>query len=447
MSEIWIEILIVILLILLNGFFAMAEIAMVSARKARLQQLAHEGSAKAAAALKIANAPDTFLSTIQIGITLIGIMAGAYGGATIAAQLSLYLAKLPLLAPYRDPISLGCVVVGITYVSLIIGELVPKRIGLNKPEKVAMMVAKPMRALSLLAMPVVYFLSISIRAVFSLMGIKSSQEPPVTEEEVKILIDQGTQSGIFAEMEQDMVESVFRLADRKVNAIMTARPDLVSLDLDDPPEVNWAKMTDSGHSNFPVYRGSSDNIVGIAAVKTLWAKLSTGQPVDLKQSLLQPLFVPENLPALKLLKRLKMSGKRVALVIDEYGSVQGIATPHDIFKSIVGEMASDQPQGQSYAVQREDGSWLLDGMTPIDEFKDLFNISHIPDEEENTFHTLGGFVMMHLDRVPAVADHFEWGGLRFEVMDMDEHRVDKVLVKSIDGAKEWPRVAVQKDRQ
>jgi putative hemolysin len=436
MSDIWIEILIVILLILLNGFFAMAEIAMVSARKARLQQLAHEGSAKAAAALKIANAPDTFLSTIQIGITLIGIMAGAYGGATIAAQLSLYLAKLPLLAPYRDPISLGCVVVGITYVSLIIGELVPKRIGLNKPEKVAMMVAKPMRALSLLAMPVVYFLSISIRAVFSLMGIKSSQEPPVTEEEVKILIDQGTQSGIFAEMEQDMVESVFRLADRKVNAIMTARPDLVSLDLDDPPEVNWAKMTDSGHSNFPVYRGSSDNIVGIAAVKTLWAKLSTGQPVDLKQSLLQPLFVPENLPALKLLKRLKMSGKRVALVIDEYGSVQGIATPHDIFKSIVGEMASDQPQGQSYAVQREDGSWLLDGMTPIDEFKDLFNISHIPDEEENTFHTLGGFVMMHLDRVPAVADHFEWGGLRFEVMDMDEHRVDKVLVKSIDGAKE-----------
>lgn len=431
MSDIGIEILIVILLILLNGVFAMAEIAVVSARKARLQQLAKEGSAKAAAALKIANAPDTFLSTIQIGITLIGILAGAYGGATIAAQLSLYLAKIPLLAPYRDPISLGCVVVGITYVSLIIGELVPKRIGLNNPEKVAMTVAKPMRALSLLALPVVRFLSVSTRVVFSLMGIKPSEEPPVTEEEVKILIDQGTQSGVFAEMEQDMVESVFRLADRKVNAIMTARPDLVSLDLDDPPEVNWAKMTNSGHSNFPVYRGSGDNIVGIASVKTLWAKLSTGQPVDLKQSLSQPLFVPENMPALKLLKRLKQSGKHVALVIDEYGSVQGIATPHDIFKSIVGELASTQFLDQSYAVQREDGSWLLDGMTPIDEFKDLLHISHIPDEEGNTFNTLGGFVMMRLGRIPTVADHFAWGGLRFEVMDMDERRVDKVLVALI----------------
>ena len=428
MSDIWIEILIVILLILMNGVFAMAEIAVVSARKARLQQLANEGSAKAAAALKIANTPDTFLSTIQIGITLIGILAGAYGGATIAAQLSLFLAEFPLLAPYREGLSLACVVVVITYLSLIIGELVPKRIGLNNPEKVAMAVAKPMRALSRLALPLVHFLSASTRAVFSLMGIKPSEEPLVTEEEVKILIDQGTQSGVFAEMEQDMVESVFRLADRKVNAIMTARPDLVSLDLDDPPEVNWAKMTDSGHSNFPVYRGSGDNIVGIASVKTLWAKLSTGQPVELKQSLSQPLFVPENMPALKLLKRLKKSGKRVALVIDEYGSVQGIATPHDIFKSIVGELASDQPHDQSYAVQREDGSWLLDGMTPIDEFKDLFHISHVPDEEENTFNTLGGFVMMRLGHIPAVADHFEWGGLRFEVMDMDERRVDKVLV-------------------
>ena len=428
MSDIWIEILIVILLILLNGVFAMAEIAVVSARKARLQQLANEGSAKAAAALKIANTPDTFLSTIQIGITLIGILAGAYGGATIAAQLSLFLAEFPLLAPYREGLSLACVVVVITYLSLIIGELVPKRIGLNNPEKVAMAVAKPMRALSRLALPLVHFLSASTRAVFSLMGIKPSEEPLVTEEEVKILIDQGTQSGVFAEMEQDMVESVFRLADRKVSAIMTARPDLVSLDLDDPPEVNWSKMTESGHSNFPVYHGSGDNIVGIASVKTLWAKLSTGQPVELKQSLSQPLFVPENMPALKLLKRLKKSGKRVALVIDEYGSVQGIATPHDIFKSIVGELASDQPHDQSYAVQREDGSWLLDGMMPIDEFKDLFHISHVPDEEENTFNTLGGFVMMRLGRIPAVADHFEWGGLRFEVMDMDERRVDKVLV-------------------
>ena len=212
--------------------------------------------------------------------------------------------------------------------------------------------------------------------------------------------------------------------------------EILSLDLDSPPEVNWAKMTDSGHSNFPVYSGSGDNIVGIASVKTLWAKMSTGQPADLKHSLSQPLFVPENMPALKLLKRLKQSGKHVALVIDEYGTVQGIATPHDIFKSIVGDLASAQSLDQSYAVQREDGSWLLDGMMPIDEFKDLFQISHVPDEEENMFNTLGGFVMMRLGRIPAVADHFEWGGLRFEVMDMDERRVDKVLVALITARSE-----------
>jgi len=435
MSDIWVEISIIIVLLLFNGIFAMSEIAVVSARKARLQQLANEGSSKAQIALELANAPGSFLSAIQIGITLIGIMAGAYGGATIATQFSFYLEKIPLLAPHRETISLAVVVIGITYFSLIIGELVPKRIGLNNPEKIAMMVAKPMRTLSMMTMPVVHLLNISTNAVFSILRIKPSEEPPVTEEEVKILMDQGARSGVFEEMEQDMVESVFRLADRKVSAIMTARPDVVSLDLDDPSEVNWAKITESGHSNFPVYRNTSDNVVGIASVKTLWAKMLTGQPVDLKQSLSQPLFVPENMPALKLLKRLKKSGKHVALVIDEYGTVQGIATPHDIFKSIVGDLASAHPLDQSYAVQREDGSWLLDGMIPIDEFKELFHISHIPNEEENLFNTLGGFVMMRLGRIPAVADHFEWAGLRLEVMDMDERRVDKVLVtKKLEGA-------------
>lgn len=428
MSDLWAEVSIVILLILLNGLFAMAEIAVVSARKARLQQLANEGSAKAKAALKIATAPDAFLSTVQIGITLIGILAGAYGGATIAAQFSRFLADIPLLAPYREGISLGGVVIGITYLSLILGELVPKRIGLNNPEQVAMTVARPMQALSRLALPLVHCLSASTRAVFSLLGIKPSAEPPVTEEEVKILIDQGAQSGVFEEMEQDMIESVFRLADRKVSAIMTTRPEMVALDLEDPPEVNWAKMKESGHSNFPVYRASADNILGIASIKTLWAKLAAGEPADLRQSLSQPLFVPENLPAFRLLKRLKRTGKHVALVIDEYGTIQGLATPHDIFKSIVGELAPGESGEQSACVMREDGSWLLDGMMPIDEFKSLFRIVHIPQEEENLFNTLGGFVMMRLGRIPAVADRFEWAGMRFEVMDMDERRVDKVLV-------------------
>ena len=433
MSDILVEILIITILLLFNGLFAMSEIAVVSARKARLQQLTNEGNTKAGIALELANAPGSFLSTVQIGITLIGILAGAYSGATVATELAFYLRKIPLLNPYREPISLTVVVVVITYLSLIIGELVPKRIALNNPERIAIMVAKPMRMLSALTLPVVHLLNISTNAVFSILGIKPSEEPSVTEEEVKILMDQGARSGVFEEMEQDMVESVFRLADRKVGAIMTTRPDVVSLDLDDPPEVNWSKITESGHSNFPVFRTTGDNVVGIVSIKTLWAKMSTGQPADLKHFLVQPLYVPENLPALKLLKLLKRSGKNVALVIDEYGTVQGIATPHDIFKSIVGDLASAHPLDQSYAVQREDGSWLLDGMTPIDEFKEIFHMVHIPDEEQNQFNTLGGFVMMHLGRIPAVADHFEWSGLRFEVMDMDERRVDKVLVEKVAG--------------
>jgi putative hemolysin len=436
MSTIWVEISIIMILIFFNGIFAMSEFAVVSARKARLKHSANEGNIKAEIALQLADKPGSFLSTIQIGITLIGILVGAYGGATIATHLSFYLGKIPVLTPYCETISLGFVVIVITYFSLIIGELVPKRIALNNPEQIAMIVAKPMRTLSRMTLPVVHLLNGSTNVVLSMLGIRPSNEPPVTEEEVKILIDQGTRSGVFEEMEQDMLESIFRLADRKVNAIMTARPDIVSLDLDDSLELNWQKISESRHSNFPVYQASNDNIVGIASIKTLWAIMSVGQQVDIKSLLLKPLFVPENLPALKLLGLLRHSGMHVALVIDEYGTIQGIVTPQDIFKSIVGDLASDHPLDQSHSVQREDGSWLLDGSIPIDEFKEIFHISHIPDEEQSQFNTLGGFIMMHVGRMPAVADHFEWAGLRFEVMDMDGQRVDKVLVTSIEGEPE-----------
>jgi len=430
MSSIWIEISIIMVLLFLNGIFAMSEIAVVSARKARLQQLANEGSSEAGIALELANSPGSFLSTIQIGITLIGILAGAYGGATIATQLSFYFEKIPLLAPYRETISVGFVVIVITYFSLIIGELVPKRIALNNPERIAIAAAKPMRTLSILTLPFVHLLNISTSAVFSILRIKPSEEPSVTEEEVKILIDQGARSGVFEELEQDMVESVFRLSDRKINAIMTARPDVVFLDLDDPPEVNWEKISESRHSNFPVYQDSEDNVVGIVSIKSLWAIMSAGKQADMKSSLLKPLFVPESLPAMNLLELLRQSGMRVALVIDEYGIIQGIVTPDDIFRSIVGDLASVHPLDESHAVQREDGSWLMDGSTPIDEFKEMFHISNVPDEEEGQFNTLGGFIMTHLGRLPAVADYFKWASFRFEVVDMDGRRVDKVLVTS-----------------
>lgn len=429
---IWIEISVIVLLIVLNGVFALSEIAVVSARKARLQQLANEGNSSAGIALELANAPETFLSTIQVGITLIGILAGAYGGATLATPLSLYLQRFPLLAPYRETISIGFLVIGITYFSLIIGELVPKRIALNSPERIATLVAKPMRTLSRLSLPVVHLLSASTNAILSMLRIRPSKEPPVTEEEVKILIDQGTRSGVFEEREQDMVERVFRLTDRKVNSMMTARPDVISLDLDDPLEVNWQKISESRHSNFPVYEASEDNIVGIASIKALWAELTAGRQPDLKGLLLKPSFVPEHFPALKLLELLRESGTRLAVVVDEYGIVQGIVTPHDVFKSLVGDLAEMHPLDQSRAVRRADGSWLLDGSIPFDEFKDIFHISHVPGEGEGQFNTLGGYIMTHMGRIPAVADQFEWAGLRFEIMDMDGRRVDKVLITSIE---------------
>jgi putative hemolysin len=432
MSFIWVEISIIMLLIFFNGFFAMSEMAVVSARKARLQQLADEGNSKARIALELANAPGSVISTIQIGITLIGILAGTYSGATVATRLSFYLEKISLLAPYRETISLGFVVIVVTYFSLIIGELVPKRIALNNPEQIAIKVAKTMRTLSRISLPVVYLLKASTNAVFLILRIKPSEEPPVTEEEVKILIDQGTRSGVFEEMEQDMVESVFRLADRKVNAIITPRPDIVSLDLDDPPEVNWPKISESHHSNFPVFKSFEDNIVGIISIKTLWAAISAGKPVDLMSFLLKPLFIPEHLPALKLVELLKQSDMHMALVVDEYGAVRGLVTPQDVFKSIVGDLASIHLSDQSRCVQREDGSWLVDGSIPFDEFKATFHISHVPDEGEDQFNTLGGFIMTHIDRIPAVTDHFEWAGLRFEVMDMADRRVDKVLVTPIE---------------
>lgn len=432
MSATWFEISIIMLLIILNGIFAMSEFAVVSARKARLQQAANEGDSKAEIALEIANAPSSFLSTIQIGITLIGIMAGAYGGTTIAMEFASYLQIIPLLAPYRDIISLGVVVIAITFTSLVIGELVPKRIALNNPERIAKVVASPMRLLSIITLPLVRLLDISTNAVLSILHIKPPKEPPVTEEEVKIMIDQGAQIGIFEEMEQDMIESVFRLTDRKVSSIMTARPDVVSLDLDDPPEANWEKMSESRHSHFPVYQSSGDNIVGIVSIKSLWMKMLTGEQADLKNSLSKPLFIPENLPALKLLTILKQSNMHMAIVVDEYGAVQGLATPQDVFKSIVGDLALDHPLEESYAVQREDGSWLLDGMMPIDEFKEMFHISHVLNENEGHFNTLGGFVMTHMGRIPSVAEHFEWAGLRFEILDMDGQRVDKVLVIPIE---------------
>ncbi|MFN6485178.1 MULTISPECIES: hemolysin family protein [unclassified Nostoc] len=428
MSSITFEILIILVLIIANGVFSMSEMAIVSARKVRLQQLANQGDIKAKAALKLAESPNHFLSTVQVGISLIGILTGAFGGATIAARLAIYVRLVPLLAPYSEPISFGIVVLLITYFSLIVGELVPKRLALNNPERIASIVAIPMQALAAIASPVVFLLSASTDLILRVLGITASTEPQVTEEEIKILIEQGTEAGTFEEAEQDMVERVFRLGDRPVSYLMTPRPDIVWLDLDDSAEENRQKMVDSAYSRYPVCQGGLDNVLGVIPVTDLLARSFRGEPLDLTIGLRQPVFVPESTRGLKVLELFKQTITHMALVVDEYGVIQGLVTLNDIMSEIVGDVPSTDGQDQPQAVQREDGSWLLDGMLPVEEFLELFGMEEWESEERGSYQTLGGFVITHLGRIPAAADHFEWQSMRIEVMDMDGNRVDKVLV-------------------
>ncbi len=406
----------------------MSELAIVSARKVRLQQLANQGDIKARIALELANAPNQFLASVQIGITLLAILSGAFAESTIARRLIPLLNLVPWLAPYSDALSSVIAILIITYLTLIIGELVPKRLALNYPERIASVVAIPMRMLANIASPVVYLLSASTDLVVRMMGIKPSTEPQVTEEEIRVLIEQGTEAGTFEEAEQDMVERVFRLGDRPVNALMTPRPDIVWLDLEDTAEENRKKMLDSCHSRFPVCQGGLDNVLGIMHVTDLLARSLSGQQLDLTVSLRQPVFVPESTRGLKILEVFKQTGIHLALVVDEYGVIQGLVTLNDIMVEIVGDVPSAGELEEPQAVQREDGSWLLDGMLPVDEFFEIFDIAEIPTEHRGSYQTLGGFVITHLGRIPSATDHFEWESLRFEVMDMDGNRVDKVLV-------------------
>ncbi|GBE91910.1 hemolysin family protein [Nostoc cycadae] len=428
MSSITSEILIILVLIIANGIFSMSEMAIVSARKVRLQQLANQGDAKARAALKLAESPNNFLSTVQVGISLIGILTGAFGGATIANRLAVYVKLIPVLAPYSEPVSFGIVVLIITYLSLIIGELVPKRLALNNPERIAAFVAIPMRALAALASPAVHLLSASTELVLRILGITPSDEPQVTEEEIKILIEQGTEAGTFEEAEQDMVERVFRLGDRPVSSFMTPRPDIIWLDLEDTAEENRQKMTENGYSRYPVCQGGLDNVLGIIPVTDLLARSFRNESLDLTVGLRQPVFVPESTRGLKVLELFKQTITHMAIVVDEYGVIQGLVTLNDIMSEIVGDVPAGPGEDEPQAVQREDGSWLLDGMLPVDQFFELFEMEEWESDERGSYQTLGGFVITHLGRIPSAADHFEWEGMRVEVMDMDGNRVDKVLV-------------------
>lgn len=419
------EIVMILVLILVNAVLAMSEAALVASRKARLQQKAGEGDKSSALALKLIEDPNTFLSTTQIGITLIGVLAGAVGGATIAEALAAVIQKIPYLSPYSESIGLGVVVLTITILSLWLGELVPKRLGLHSPERIARVVAGPMFFLSRVFSPLIKLMSAATNFILRAMGMKASSEPPITEEELQMLISQGTQAGVFDEAEQDMVEGIFSLSDQRVYSLMTPRTEIVWLDIDDSIDDIRTKIAESDYSRFPVRQDSLETILGIVKSRDLLVQSLSGNEISLKDQLKPAFFIPETMFASRALEIFKEKGTELLLVIDEFGGVQGLITINDILEEIVGEIENEEPQ----ATQRQDGSWLLDGMLEVDEFKEIFNLDALPHEDE--YETLSGFMMVSLGRLPLAADRFEWHDLRFEVMDMDGRRVDKVLVTAL----------------
>jgi putative hemolysin len=416
------EVLLILILVLINGILSMSEAALVASRKARLQQKANEGNKSSLLAIQLIEDPNTFLSTVQIGITLIGVLTGAVGGATIAKIIAAALADVPYIGPYSTSIALGLVVITITILTIWLGELVPKRLGINNPEKIAQVVAAPMLFISRVFSPFIKLMSNATNFVLRLMGVNPSTDPPITEEELQMLIDQGTQAGVFEESEQDMVEGVFSLGDQRVYSLMTPRTEIVWLDISDTTEEILEKIANCSYSRFPVRQDSLETIVGIVKSRDLLVTSLSGKAIHIKELTKPAIFVPETMLASRALEILKEKNTELLLVVDEFGGVQGLLTINDILEEIVGEMEGQEPQ----ATQRQDGSWLLDGMLEVDEFKEIFELNELP--HENEYETLSGFVMTSLGRLPQTADHFEWNNMRFEVMDMDGRRVDKVLV-------------------
>ena len=412
-------------LLVINAILIMAETALLSTRKARLQNEVNKGNKRASTALKLIENPTQFLSVTQIGITTIDMLLGALTGATIGVWIDAQLNKFPALEPYSTVIGLLVGVLPITYLSLVVGDLVPKRLAMRDPEGVSSSFAGTMMFFTRLFSPLVRFLSFSTESVLRIMGVKATEELPVTEEEIQLLIDQGTQAGVFEESEQDMVQGVFSLGEQRVYSLMTPRTEIVWLDIENSIEEIRSKIAQNEVSRFPVRQDTLDVILGIVKARDLLLASLSGEEIRLKQILKPAFYIPETMSAARALEIFKEKGTEMLLVIDEFGGLQGLLTVNDIIEEIVGEIELEEPQ----ATQRQDGSWLLDGMLEVDEFKEIFNLPALPHEQE--YETLSGFVMISLGRVPQTADQFEWHGLRFEVIDMDGRRVDKVLVTTL----------------
>jgi putative hemolysin len=426
MQPFFADVLLILGLILASGLLALSEYAIGSAAKSQLKEWSSRGDRAAAAALLLSEQPTRLLWTARAGMTVLGTLAAVLGGATLVPQLSTALGGLGPVAPHRHGIGVGVVVLALSIASLVLSELVPRRIALGRPERIARLVARPTRALALVATPFVGFLGGATDLILRSLGVRPVHEPPVTQEEISVLLQEGTEAGVLEEGEHELIKRVFRFSDRRARALMTPRNEIVWIDLADSPDEIRRKVTVSHHTRFPVCEQSLDNLLGIVHIKDFLLTEANAEPFRIKGRLTLPLFIYEGTRGLKTLEMLKNSATRMAVVLDEYGTVEGLLTLTDILEAIVGDMPASAEDDEPKAVQREDGSWLLDGRMPLDEFRDLFGLTAIP---QGDFHTLAGLVVTQLGHIPRVAESFDDFGLHFEVVDMDGNRVDRILVK------------------
>ncbi len=424
-----IEAILVVLLALLNGFFALSEMALMTSRKSRLKHMART-SKRAQLALKLAQTPERFLATVQVFITLIGIGTGAVLGARIGDQLAVLLAttQQAWLAQYASPLGVGVSVAGITFVNMLLGELLPKRVALVSPERFAIAVAVPMRVLTAMALPFAFVLIAVTRWVLHLLRLDRASSEQISEEEIRLLVSESAEQGVIDPDERNMVNRVLRLGDRTVDSMMTPRPRIAWLDITAPLDENLAVMRENSYSRYPVCRETDKNVLGVLTLKRLPEMLGSTH-VDLFAKLAKPLYVPGTARALDLLEEFRDAETRLALVVDEYGDIEGLVTLNDLLSAVVGKSAAPVKAARnSPVVQREDGSWLIDGALSTDDLRELLGMTELPQEADHDFHTAAGMVVAHFGRIPQAGEHFQWRDLRFEVVDLDGARIDKLLV-------------------
>lgn len=424
------DVAILLALIAINALFAMAEVALLTAKRSKLQRMVDSGDRQAAAALELGEDPNRFLSTVQIGITTIGILNGVVAESALSSPVASWLESLGVSNDTSGWLASTLIVIIITYLSIVLGELVPKRIGQTNPEPIARIVAKPMLTLALVARPLVKLLSGSTQLLLRAVGIRHAGAPVVTEEEIHALLEEGSDAGVIEENERQMVRNVFRLDDRQITSLMVPRGDIISLDLDEPLNENLQRIQDTEHSRFPVCKGGFDDVLGFINAKVLLTQTLRGETPDFKTNLQPAVFVPESLTGMELLEHFKSSGVQMAFVIDEYGEIQGLITLQDLIEAIAGEFKPDDHE-DAWAIQRQDGSWLLDGIIPVPELKDTLGLETVPEEDKGRYNTLSGMIMLLMGRIPSASEAIDWESWRFEVVDMDGKRIDKVLATQL----------------